>query len=400
MKNRPMGARSCASFALLFALFVFSSLAPADQIRSGAKAPAALEQYQQGMAALQKGDMAAAGTNFQESLRLDPKQPAPRIALAEIALHLGKPQQAQRFLEQALAIAPGDAQVQAAWGLYLFHVAKQYTKAAQAFAAASKLDPRSVPYQVELGDVYMLGLHQPKLAIEHYQAAIRIEPQDAPVHFVLANALAAGGDLKAAVSQYREAGRLAPRSALPHMALGDALAAQGDHAGALKEFETALQLSPKLAAAYLKIGMVHQLDHRVQEAMRAYQTAVSLDPKLAIAYNNLAFLAIDSKVNTNQALGWAQKAAQLAPKNSQVLDTLGWAYHARGENTQALAALRQASALAPRDPQILYHLGVVYTGDKQPQQAAQACHKALALKVNFPEMGDARSRLADLSPSR
>src|SRR5579875_1133954 len=198
MKNQPTGARSRAVFVLLLALFVFNFAAIADQIRAGAETPPALEQYQRGLAALQKGDLPAAQTDFQESLRLDPKQPAPRLALAQIALHQGNPQQAQQFLEQALAVAPGDAVVQAAWGAYQFHVAKQYTKAAQAFATAARLNPRSVPYQVELGDVYMTGLHQPKLAIEHYQAAVRIDPRNATAHYVLANALAATGDLKGA----------------------------------------------------------------------------------------------------------------------------------------------------------------------------------------------------------
>ncbi|MGH9374651.1 MAG: tetratricopeptide repeat protein [Terriglobia bacterium] len=395
-----MGARRGVMCALLLALFVFSAAAAADQIGSAPKPPPALEQYRAGLAALQKGDVAAAETDFQESLRLDPKQPAPYLALAEIALRKRQLQQAQRFLEQALAVAPGYAQVQAAWGAYLFHAAKQYTRAAQAFATAAKLDPRSVPYQVELGDVYMEGLHQPHLAIEHYQAAIHIDPRNPAARFALANALAATGNLKGAEAEYGKASQLAPRSPLPHMALGDAYAAQGDHPGALKEYNTALQLSPKLAAAYLKIGMIDELDQRANSAMRAYQTAVSLDPKMAVAYNNLAFLAVEQKVDADQALSWAQKAAQLAPKSPQVLDTLGWVYHSRNETSQALAALKQASALAPRDPQILYHLGVVYTSAQQSQQAAAAFNKALALKINFPEMGDARSRLAALNPSR
>src|SRR5487761_67238 len=400
MKNKPTGARGGAAFALLLALFLFNNAALTDQIQSGVRPSPALEQYQNGVAALERGNLSAAQADFQESLRTDPKQSASRIALAEIAVHQGKPQEAQRLLQSALSVAPRDAEAHAAWGRYLFHSTKQYTKAAQAFLAAIRLNPNSVPYQIELGDVYMTGLHQPKLAIEHYQAAVHIDPQNATAHYALANALAAAGDLKGAVSEYGEVSRLVPRSPLPHMALGDIQAVQGDRAGALKEYNAALQLSPKLATAYLKIGMIDQLDHRTPGAMRAYQPAVGLDPKLAVAYNNMAFLAVEQKVNVNQALGWAQKAAELAPKSSQVLDTLGWVYHSRGQSSQALPALEQATAISPKDPQILYHLGVVYTDNRQPEKATQTLREALALKTGFPEMADARSRLASLSHSR
>ncbi len=397
MRDFPLRARvAIISLILLLALLTLSQWAAGDEVRSRTKQSPGEMLYLKGVAALAQGNVNAAENNFKESLRVDPQQAAPLIGLAEIALHRSQPEEAQRLLQTAISVAGDNAEAYAAWGRYLFHSAKQYGKAEQAFRRAIELNPRAASPWVELGDIYMLGLRRPDQAIEPYKTAVRLDPQNAAVHYALGNALAVKGDLQGAQSQYEEASRLEPDNPLPHLARGDVLAGMGKYADAISEFQSALRISPKLASTYTKIGMICQRDHRVADARRAYQTAIDLDPNQVIAYNNLAVLAAEEKTEMGQALTWAEKAVQLAPREPQVLDTLGWVYRARGELDKALDTLKAATSIGPPQPNILYHLGVVYAEKGRQREAREALARALALEKNFEGADDARSRLAEV----
>jgi Flp pilus assembly protein TadD len=84
-----------------------------------------------------------------------------------------------------------------------------------------------------------------------------------------------------------------------------------------------------------------------------------------------AWIAMMTPERANEAVVYAKKAAEAAPKMGQVLDTLGWAYHVNGENELASQTLKRGAAVAPEDPRLLYHLAVVYgaQGHKQEEQA-------------------------------
>jgi Flp pilus assembly protein TadD len=95
-------------------------------------------------------------------------------------------------------------------------------------------------------------------------------------------------------------------------------------------------------------------------AEEAYRQAPEIDPNNVVALNNLARIAMMNPERAGEAVGYAKKAAEAAPKMGQVLDTLGWAYHVNGENELASQTLERGVAAAPEDPRLLHHLAVVY----------------------------------------
>jgi tetratricopeptide (TPR) repeat protein len=404
----------------------------ADEIGAPKTTPAtpADKAYGAGVEALKKGDLQAAKAQFDRSLELNPKQTGALLGLAEVAIAKGNPKDAAEPLKKAVAAAPDDAKVETTWGHYLFWQ-KQYPQAQAAFEKAIRLDPSAARPHIELADLYFLGLHQPKPAIEHYRKAISLDPADAFVHFTLGKALAEAGELDQAEDELTSAARLAPSNPAFLQALGDfqvrrreldrALAtyarvievqpkfvsayvsrgdiftARGELEKALPEYQAASKANPKFALAYLRIGMIEERRQRVAEAEHAYRTAVQLDPKLAVGYNNLAWLAAGSKTNLDQALAWAQKAVELDPRSPEFQDTLGWVYRARGERQKAIDVLQKASAAAPRAGEVYYHLGVVYAEMGQAQQARQALNKAVTLGKDFEGSDDAKARLTALN---
>jgi Flp pilus assembly protein TadD len=75
-----------------------------------------------------------------------------------------------------------------------------------------------------------------------YQEALKLDPQQAEIHFGFATVLARQGDLAAATKHFREATKLKPGFAEAHESLGRALLLQGDREAAVKHIEEAVRI--------------------------------------------------------------------------------------------------------------------------------------------------------------
>lgn len=166
-----------------------------------------------------------------------------------------------------------------------------------------------------------------------------------------------------AVAVLQEAVKDHPGSALARAHLAQALFAQGNARGALAEFREALRLSPD-------------------------------DPK---ALNNLAAAIHYNDGDLDEALALAQRARDLEPGNAQILDTLGWVYHRRGDHAAALPSVQTAVALQPELPILRYHLGAILAALDRPDEARAALQSALAAGVEFQGHAEARDLLQRLS---
>lgn len=420
--------RACAGFVLLFLLPITLRNARAEDLGGSKPTPADLA-CRDGIVALDRGDLAAAQQSFDKSLKLNPKHVGALVGLAEVDLESRKYEAALQYLHKASDIQPNNWFVQTVLGHYLFFQ-RRYAEAEAALKKAIALDASAARPHIELGDLYLVGMHRPQDAIPAYRTGLALDPKLARAHYALGNALAETGDSNGAQSQFSEGARLDPQnplmfealglfyasrrqydqaldayskalSAQPKffpalMARGDAFAAMGQWDKAVGEYEAALKLVPELADAYAKMGMVYERKSDVNKAEEAYLNAIKLDHKQAAAYNNLAWLEAQRKARLDEALSWAKRALELQPGDTTFQDTLGWVYRARGELSQAATVLQKTVATKSPDPEALYHLGVVYTEKGQPQEARAAFEKALAQKRNFPEADDAKSRLAAL----
>ncbi len=419
------------SFPALLLSVILSSFGTraglADTINPAQPAsPPALTELQQGVSAVAAEDLAEAERRFERSLELDPNSVSALVALADVSIQKGDMARASKYLGQAARLSPNDAGVLTARGRFL-SVQKDYREAEKALKAAIAANPRLERPRYELGNVYLLGFHKPKDAIDAYRSALAIDPNDVRVRFTLANVLAQSGQLDDAQQQLEEASRLSPKNLVVLKFLGDLYVrrgkleqAQGTYAKALAidphflpaamaqadlfvmqrnpdqalaRYRAIIEISPRSAPALVKIGMIDEMKGRWNEAEQAYRQALAADPHLAMAANNLACLLNDHGNKPAEALTWATKAVELSPKDVNTLDTLGWVLRANGDSQRALLTLKKASAAAPANPQVLYHLGVAYQEAKQPQAASQSFSRALELSRNFESAADAQSRL-------
>jgi tetratricopeptide (TPR) repeat protein len=188
-----------------------------------------------------------------------------------------------------------------------------------------------------------------------------------------------------------------PQSTLLYQLLGQWSKRAGDTAGARKAFESAKTADPHFVPADLSLAEMEIEDgrgavalHRLGEVVTAdpknigawllsaraqgtvgdhaaevasYRSVLNLDQSNLVAMNNLAYLLAQD--DPDEALKLAQHAAEMAPDNPNVQDTLGWVYYRKGLYSMAVRYLKTAVD-KEATPRRQFHLGMSYlkTGDQ------------------------------------
>jgi len=124
-------------------------------------------------------------------------------------------------------------------------------------------------------------------AIDQFEYAIKIRPNDAVANNALGGALLAKGDLAGAVKQFDFALKVQPEYFDAHYNRGTALAAQENFMGAAAEFAEAAKLNPNDANAQANWGTALVQLGKLQDARSHYQAALRIDPGNELARDNL-----------------------------------------------------------------------------------------------------------------
>ena len=110
--------------------------------------------------------------------------------------------------EKSLSFNKNNAKVYSNMGIIYFE-AKALEKAEEVYRKAVKIDPRFVDARRNLGSVLaMQGLFSE--AITQFQEAIKYEPNDATLHYYLAQATRDGGNPNMAKQHFERAYQLNP----------------------------------------------------------------------------------------------------------------------------------------------------------------------------------------------
>jgi serine/threonine protein kinase len=122
------------------------------------------------------------------------------------------------------------------------------------------------------------------------RTALRINPNDATVHYNLGRLLANSNRVEEAEKEYREAIRINPNDAEAHNNLGLLLDDLKREEEAEKEYREAIRINPNYADAHNNLGLLLQNVKREEEAEKEYRQAIRINPNLAEAHYNLGYL--------------------------------------------------------------------------------------------------------------
>lgn len=116
------------------------------------------------------------------------------------------------------------------------------------------------------------------------------------------------------------------------------------------------------------------------------QKAMQLSPDQSLVLNYLGYSWVDQGVNLQQGLKLIERAVQLKPDDGYIVDSLGWAHYRLGNYKQAAKYLERAVELRPEDPTLNDHLGDAFWQVGRKREAYFQWSQALTLK---PEPEDA-----------
>ena len=125
-------------------------------------------------------------------------------------------------------------------------------------------------------------------ATAHFAEVLRLEPESAPAHYNLGNALLGQGRHGAAADLFGKAVTLNADYALAHDGLGLVRRAEGDLERAIEHHREAVRLDPGDADARLHLAETLRLLGRLADAATTLREALRLDPSHARARQELA----------------------------------------------------------------------------------------------------------------
>lgn len=126
-------------------------------------------------------------------------------------------------------------------------------------------------------------------------------------------------------------------------------------------------------------GAAYERGGSYTAAEKDFREALELEPANAEVMNYLGYMWIENGHNNAEALNLIKKAHLLAPQDSAVTDSLGWAYYKNGDYEAAQRYLEVAVVQDPESVEIMDHLGDVYLKLDQPGEAVKQWQRALEL---------------------
>jgi TolB-like protein/Tfp pilus assembly protein PilF len=226
-------------------------------------------------------------------------------------------------------------------------------------------------------------------AIEHFQNAIREDPNYALPYAGLADCYNAMGSVQVASIPPLDARKRAEEAATKALALDSSLAEAHTSLGyvhnfnwnwnaAEQSFKRALELNPNYANAHNLYATHLMAKGLIAESIAASNRARELDPfSLSISVQR-GFL-LENARRYDEAIEQLRNVIAMDPNHYQAYWTLGHTYAASGRFVEAIAAAEKAAALSDRVPGALGILGLVYGLAGRKDDATKVLHELLQL---------------------
>ncbi|MET0368002.1 MAG: tetratricopeptide repeat protein [Methylobacterium sp.] len=212
---------------------------------------------------------------------------------------------------------------------------KQPERANEAYAQIPAASPLKLNSDIQIG-LNLEQMGKSDEAVAQLAAAMKAHPDDIDV-------ITALGNVQRARKQYDEAAASYTR----------AIDLIGDR-----------PLSNYWTTFYFR-GVAYERAKQWPKAEADLKKALSLVPDSqpaakAQVLNYLGYSWVDQNMNIDEAFKLLQQAADSAPRDGMIVDSLGWAYFRLGRWDDAVRELEKAVELKPGDPTINDHLGDAY----------------------------------------
>ncbi|MFH0908749.1 MAG: tetratricopeptide repeat protein [bacterium] len=295
---------------------------------------------------VRKGNLAAAGAEFEKAVEVDPKSADAQIALADYLMAKGETKAAGEHYQAAVDLSPIDSSARVKWS----------------------------GYKLQTGDA--------KEARRILEEITEKAPGYLPAWFGLAEFNFADKDYDACLRNLGKVLQKEPHHVQALLLRGKTRVAKGDIDKAMEEYEKLIASFPRFAPLHYNLAIALVRKASVPRAIDELKQAVDLDPD----YTDAGFLLSELLIRTGKpdgAIDYLQQLVKAHPELPRAYVMLGTAYRARGMSDRAVAAYNKLIELQPTSPQGPYMLGLVLRAQGKKDEARAFFEKALSLAPDF-----------------
>jgi tetratricopeptide (TPR) repeat protein len=257
---------------------------------------------------------------------------------------------------------------------------KDYPGARAAAEEVLAKEPENLRAARLMIDTYAAQRELPR-AGERLLQLVAARPNSADLRLLLGHWQLSAGKTSDARSTFDAVKAANPKSLQADLALADLDIRENRTDPARQRLIGIVETDPKSVPALLALAGLDESAGNQPGAAIRYRAVLDVDASNLVALNNLAYDLV--LTDPEEAAKLAQRAAEMAPDNATVQDTLGWVYCRKGNYNLALQCLKTAVAKEPT-PRREFHLAVCYLKSGNKEQGEKLMQKALAQDSTLP----------------
>ncbi|MDF1577781.1 MAG: tetratricopeptide repeat protein [Desulfobulbales bacterium] len=188
-------------------------------------------------------------------------------------------------------------------------------------------------------------------------------------------------------------------SAEAYAGLGETLALTGDNQASHSFLDQALRLDQQNRPALLSTGKLYREEENYSQAEISFTRALKIYPanpeiltELAITYGRMG--------QEDQAEPLLLQVVRLKPGDASARNNLGFNYLLRGDYPAAIETFREALKIAPDSPRVLNNLAAAYALNSQPNKALNLFRKTGNEATAYNDLGYFYLMLGKDEPAR
>jgi tetratricopeptide (TPR) repeat protein len=325
----------------------------AAEIRPEWEGPAMLEAQ-----VLQKRSTSQAAKRLADFVAKNPQSRGGRLAYARALVADKRMPEAREQFQALLAANPGDTDLIYTVGVLALQL-KEYTVAEEnmkrLLSVPDYRDPDNARFL--LGQIAEEQKQWPR-AIEWYEQ-IQDGEQALPARLRTANAIAKEGKLQAAREYLHKAAADHPgQEAQFTVAEAQLLRDANQNTEAFDLLAAALKTEPEQPELLYDYALTAEKLDRFDVLEKNLRKLIEVKPDHAHAYNALGYSFADRNTRLGEARKLVEKALELSPDDSFIIDSMGWVQYREGDLKGAAQTLKRAYTSRP-DAEIGAHLGEV-----------------------------------------
>jgi len=331
-----------------------------------------------------KGEVEKSLQTLDELRKLQPDNAFVQLSLAEYYSEAGDKKKAFEFLMTAFENEDLDIDSKIRYLLKFYALSNQndsLTKDAFELAKTTiRVHPEEAKAHTMLADFYTRE-NELILARESYRTAVELQSDNYSIWSQLILIESQLSDFKSMLNESQRAMDLFPNQVTFYYFNGLANSQLKNYPAAISVMNKALpmaELNPNLKVQLLSsLGDSYYFNEQHEESDDAYDKALLLDPNNVYVLNNYSYFLSLRKLNLDRAKSMSKKCVELEPTSPTYLDTYAWVLFQAGESEEAKKALELAMNFGgAENGEILSHYGDVLNSLGDFQGAIKYWEKA------------------------